>query len=412
MNDINIRSITYSINLEKIKRASYQSAIKKNIKSLKSKFKEENIFIRTIRLNTISIKQFPKDDKIFIEEISILSKFIKSINIRWFNISFNIIEMSIKDQKRIANLAYHIVKKFENSFVNFIVAKDNKVSPSAALITAEVIINISKISNNGFDNFRIGVSLNPSLYTPFFPFSYSDSDHSFSIAMEITERFLTIVKQNNDLETINKRVNKEIGEELKRINSIAKKFDSSGYKGIDASLAPFPDKFVSVVDILHKLGLDEIGASGSFFYTSVLTDMIKNMLKENNIKSVGFNGVMYSLLEDHLLCEANNRKMMSINQFIAYSTMCGCGLDMVPVPGNILIEELASIILDTAAISLKLDKPLGVRVLPIPNKDTNEYTQFDMDFLTNTRVMNLKNMHCEDKLFINSKFEYQNKGHH
>jgi len=412
MNDINVRSITYSIDLKKIKYSSYQLNIKKNIQFLQKKFKDEGIYIRTIRLNTISVKEVPKDDKIFIEEINILSEFIKNIGIRWFNISFDIIKMNIKDQKRISKLSFHIVKNFENAFVNFIVANDNKVSPSAAIVTSELITNISKISRNGFDNFRIGISLNPSLYTPFFPFSYSDTDHSFSIAMEITERFLTIVKENNNLESINKKVSKEIGKELKRIDNFSKKFDNFEYKGIDASLAPFPDKLVSVIDILHHLGLDEIGVSGTFFYTSVLTDIIKNMLKKNKIKSVGFNGVMYSLLEDHLLCKANNRKMLSINQFIAYSTMCGCGIDMVPVPGNILVEELASIIMDTAAVSLKLNKPLGVRVLPIPNKDMNEYTEFDMDFLTNTRVLNLKNMHCSDELFLNSQFKYKNKGHH
>ena len=78
--------------------------------------------------------------------------------------------------------------------------------------------------------------------------------------------------------------------------------------------------------------------------------------------------------------------------------MCGCGLDMLPVPGNVLPEEMASIILDLAATASRLDKPLGFRVLPIPNKQVNESTEFDMDFLTNTRVLGVKNLACDFKI--------------
>lgn len=413
MANINIRSITYSVDLLKIKNVHYQNDIKNNIASIVDKYEKNKTFIRTIRLNVLVFESCPNDDKIFIEEIKILSIFAKSIDIRWFNLAFDLTKMSKKNQKRITKLSYYIIKKFENAFINFIIAKDNEINISASLITSKLIVDVSKLSTNGFDNFRVGVSLNPVKYTPFFPFSYSDIEHSFSIAMEITESFLEIVKRESNLEDIKKSIYKEIGEYLSNINTIGLKFNRNGiqYNGMDSSLAPFPDKNISVIEILHKLGLDEIGASGTFFFTSILTDIIKSTLKLYDIKAVGFNGVMYSLLEDHLLCKANNRKMLSINQFIGYSTMCGCGLDMVPVPGNILVEELASIILDTAAISIKLDKPLGVRVLPIPNKDTNEYTQFDMDFLTNTRVVNMKNLHCSDEVFEMNNLNYDNKGH-
>ena len=64
---------------------------------------------------------------------------------------------------------------------------------------------------------------------------------------------------------------------------------------------------------------------------------------------------------------------------------------MVPIPGNTLKEEIQSIILDISSISLKLKKQLGVRLLPIPNKVENEFTEFDMDFISNTRILNIKN---------------------
>ena len=105
------------------------------------------------------------------------------------------------------------------------------------------------------------------------------------------------------------------------------------------------------------------------------------------------------------MCKSNDKKLLSIDKIIGYSTLCGCGLDMVPVPGNLLVEELASIVLDIAATASKLNKPLGFRVLPIPNKQSNEFTEFDMDFLTNTRVMDFKQLSLSNTLFDSSNIK-------
>ena len=101
---------------------------------------------------------------------------------------------------------------------------------------------------------------------------------------------------------------------------------------------------------------------------------------------MGFNGVMYSLLEDTRLGINNNAKEFSIDSLLAYSTVCGCGVDMVPVPGDIFEEELAAIMMDVAGVSAVLRKPLGVRILPIPGKHAYEFTEFAYDFLHNTEA--------------------------
>ena len=69
---------------------------------------------------------------------------------------------------------------------------------------------------------------------------------------------------------------------------------------------------------------------------------------------MGFNGVMYSVLEDDYLALAVKNKKLSIDSLLLYSTVCGCGIDMVPVPGNIFLEEISSLIIDTAALSIAL----------------------------------------------------------
>ena len=104
---------------------------------------------------------------------------------------------------------------------------------------------------------------------------------------------------------------------------------------------------------------------------------------------------MFSVLEDPRLgavsAEPGN---MTIDSLLAYSTMCGCGIDMVPVPGNIAVAEIASLMLDVAAVALKLNKPLGIRLLPVPGRSAGEMTTFNHDFLHNTKVQNIRYSGC------------------
>jgi uncharacterized protein (UPF0210 family) len=98
---------------------------------------------------------------------------------------------------------------------------------------------------------------------------------------------------------------------------------------------------------------------------------------------------MYSLAEDDYLAQANSRRCLTLDALVALSAVCGCGLDMVPIPGTSFPEEVAALILDIAALSCTLRKPLGVRLLPIPNRAANEFTQFNLDFLCDTRIIGL-----------------------
>lgn len=405
-----VRAITYSIDLNKVTKQPYKDKVKKDIEILKSSFESKGIFVRTVRFNILPIKQDERFDKLlFLKQIKVLSELCELAEIRWFNIAFDLINLPKKDVKIITAIGYDIINRFSNSFINFIVADGENVNTFATKQCAQLILDISRLSENGYDNFRVGVSLNPKENTPFFPFSYGLVDNSFSIAVETAQPIIDVLntKKEEDLEEKRTAIKQVINDVALQIDAIAKSVSenhSIKYGGQDLSLAPFPDDKISVIEILHKLGLDDIGSNGTLFLTAYLTGILKNVIRENELKAAGFNGVMYSLLEDHLMCSANDKKHLTIDNIISYSTLCGCGLDMVPIPGNILIEELASIILDVAAIAIKLQKPLGVRVLPIPNKEENEFTSFDMDFLTNTRILKLKNLSLNSNLFMDNRF--------
>ncbi len=73
-----------------------------------------------------------------------------------------------------------------------------------------------------------------------------------------------------------------------------------------------------------------------------------------------------------------------------YSAVCGTGLDTVPLAGDVTREEIATLLLDISALSLRLAKPLTARLMPIPGKQAGDKTEFDFAFFKNSKVMRLE----------------------
>ena len=100
---------------------------------------------------------------------------------------------------------------------------------------------------------------------------------------------------------------------------------------------------------------------------------------------------MFSPLEDDWLAKQSYANGLSPESLMLYSSVCGCGIDMLPLPGDIFVETISCLICDVISLSQKLNKPLGVRILPIPGKFSNEKTSFNHDFLSDMKILNIKN---------------------
>lgn len=332
-----------------------------------------------------------------------VSDFCKKIGFRWFNISFDLDTNSSEAIHKTCDFGYKILQTFENAFVNFIFP-NKYVCSDAFLEVAKTIKKVANLKQNGIDNFRLGASFNTQPNTPFFPFSYSNKENSFSLALETVEYLEHLIKENKskDYSMLNKYLVDELTKVLSLIEQVSIDFQdkfSLKYNGMDISLAPYPEEDVSVISLHKLLGLQEFGASGTQFFTAYLTSVLKETIDKSKLKFVGFNGVMYSVLEDKLLCEANEKGLYTLDSLLLYSTVCGCGFDMIPLPGEISCEELYAMMLDIAVTSVKLNKPLGFRVLPIPNKYAGEETELELDFITNTKIIKTKDIKLDGQVY-------------
>ena len=96
---------------------------------------------------------------------------------------------------------------------------------------------------------------------------------------------------------------------------------------------------------------------------------------------------MLPVLEDAGLAERNNQGKLSLPQLLTYSAVCGTGLDTIPLARNVSQQQLMGLLADVGALGWKLQKPLSVRLLPIPGKQVGEMTTFDFSYFVNTQIM-------------------------
>ena len=96
---------------------------------------------------------------------------------------------------------------------------------------------------------------------------------------------------------------------------------------------------------------------------------------------------MLPVLEDPVLARRATERRFGLQQLLHYSSVCGTGLDVVPVPGDTTSAQLESVIRDVAALSIKWNKPLSVRLLPMPGLAAGDRVHYDDPILTDSVVL-------------------------
>jgi hypothetical protein len=125
---------------------------------------------------------------------------------------------------------------------------------------------------------------------------------------------------------------------------------------------------------------------GSLAAAAILTEA----LERAHFPRTGFCGLMTPVLEDAFLAERAAEGRLTVKDLLLYSAVCGTGIDTVPLPGDSTAGQIAALLLDLAALALRLDKPLTARLLPVPGKQAGDMTSFDFSYFSNSRVMALK----------------------
>ena len=95
---------------------------------------------------------------------------------------------------------------------------------------------------------------------------------------------------------------------------------------------------------------------------------------------------MVPVLEDNLLAKRWAEGTFSIDSVLAYSAVCGTGLDTIPLPGDVSLDQMERIFSDVASLAVKWNKPLSARLQPIAGKKAGDQTDFNNPSLMNSTI--------------------------
>ena len=280
-----------------------------------------------------------------------------------------------------------VLASTQNVFISGQMTTPDGVSLYAVRACAEIIHTAATISPDGFANLRFAATANMPPGAPFFPAAYHDNDNPrFALAMEAADLAVDAFTHAPDLESARHGLIEALERHAQALNEIAcleARKGSISFGGIDFSMAPFPSEAISLGGALERLGASTIGLHGSLAAAAILTDT----LDRARFPRAGFSGLMLPVLEDIVLARRASEGNLTVMDLLLYSTVCGTGLDTVPLPGETTIDQLAAILLDLACLGQRLDKPLTARLMPVPGKKAGEMTSFNFPYFANSRIM-------------------------
>jgi uncharacterized protein len=251
---------------------------------------------------------------------------------------------------------------------------------------AEGMCYLAEHSAGALGNFRFagGFCLRPG--NPFFPGAYhAAANLGFGIGLENSDLLVKAFTLAHDRERASDALYGVLTGEFQKVEQAALEVSrmlNVEYNGIDTSIAPSLEPEESIAKAFRAVRV-EFGAAGTLALCSLITDVLKKV----PVRKTGYCGLMLSVLEDTGLAAIMAEGKVRIPDLLSYASVCGVGLDLVPVPGNVKAADLCSLLLDVASLSTKLSKPLSARIVPVPGKAAGDPTSFDSPYLCNSRVM-------------------------
>jgi uncharacterized protein len=386
-NNFRIRTITAGISMSDLSdTVSINEAIA-FLKKARAEYVRKGYEVQTIRIVTQNIHEYLGDRSY--KESSPYLKAIDRIAVRE-DIALSIGELLPPDQydSQIAGWAADLIKETQSiSFSIPISSSHRGVHPKSIKAAAEVAIAIAENSERGEGNFRFTASANCPAGIPFFPAAFHKGKKSFATGLE-SPNILTEVFSRSDWSNARVNLKHTLESKLRPLEAIA--FDISKshgwtYNGIDTSPAPGLD--ASIGEAIETLTKQPFGGPSTLRACALITDVLKDL----NLKTCGYSGLMLPIIEDKVLAKRAMQNRFTVQELLLFSSVSGTGLDVIPIPGDTPAEAIERIYYDVAALSLKYtNKALSARLFLIPGKKAGDLVEFNSPYLTPSTVMKIE----------------------
>jgi uncharacterized protein (UPF0210 family) len=278
---------------------------------------------------------------------------------------------------------------------------------SMAQSAAECIKNISVLGETGefkdmhhvvrgLGNFRFCTVSCCKPFIPFFPAAKSCSQEKtmipFAIGLENGEFAYKLLREAGSIENIPTIFKDAMSETLSEVVNACKQaevehFGVVKFVGVDTSLNPSLEPNGSIAAAIENIDIvEQFGGRGSIAVAAAITDCLKTLPE---VPTAGYCGLMLPVCEDQRLARLVSTGDLDTTKLLAISSVCGVGLDTIPVPGDATVDELMALILDVASLAHRYNKSLSCRVFPCPGLKAGDETKFNSPYMCDCKVLKL-----------------------
>ena len=382
-----VRAITAFVRID---RTNFQEQIEETVVVLRraeSEFKSIGYEVETIRITTQPLAELVSglsEEQAFaflknLDDLSATEKFIPNIGPASFHDS---------DDPSTMRLLERVLSTLPHLNASAIIADEDGIHWNSIRRSAEIVKYVAENSPRSQGNFNFAVTAMLKPYTPFYPGSYHNGNgRQFSFGFETANIVRDVfAKDKGNVEAAVADLTAALTTHARLADSVGNKIAAAtgwAYLGLDPTATALGD--VSIAGAIEAFTGARFGSSGTITAARIITTAEKAV----PVQQVGYSGLMLPILEDKLLAQRWAQSTYDVDSLLAYSAVCATGLDTVPLPGDISVEQVERIFSDIASLAFKWNKPLAGRILPVKGKKAGDQTDFQDPYLFNTVLRGL-----------------------
>jgi uncharacterized protein (UPF0210 family) len=272
-------------------------------------------------------------------------------------------------------------------FASVNITHNGAVDDSAVAQMAEMTHQLARDVPGGVGNLRVAALAMVPAGSPFFPAAWHDGGapwlaigpEAAALAWQATQPLADVphdAPQRPALVAIAlQRLAQMITDYDQRLRQLAEPICQRygiTYAGCDWSLAPHPLPDRSIAAAVEHLTGVPFGHWGTLAGVRALTATIRQCA----VTQLGFSGVMLPVVEDSRLAQRALQHCYTLRDLLAFSAVCGTGLDTIPLAGDVDVAVLAGIYREVATLATTLHKPLTARLMPLAGHQIGDTTRF------------------------------------
>jgi uncharacterized protein (UPF0210 family) len=379
-----VRAITGFVRLDRDHYASQVNEALTVLRAAKSEFEKQGYEVETIRIVTQPLGdlvrgQSDADALAFLkalDDLSVKEKFDPNVGPAM---------LSDADDPRTMHLLAQMLSSLPNLEGNAIIAGEDGIHWKVIRESAALVHYVTELSPHSQGNFNFTATAMLKPYGPFFPGAYhTGAGKQFSIGFQganvVQEVF---ARTHGDFNASVAELTKQLTVHAKVAEAIGNRVAAStgwSFMGVDPTPAPLGD--VSIGAAIETYTGSRFGSSGTMTAALIITTAVKAV----PVKQIGYSGLMVPVMEDKRLAQRWAEAAYTADSLLAYSAVCGTGLDTIPLSGDISEAQMVRIFGDVASLAWKWNKPLSARLQPVKGKKAGDQTEFSDPFLFNTTL--------------------------